>query len=295
MHINTFRNFLSFEKRFSPHTVQAYIADVEQFCAYLEDVYAIDQPEAIQPVHIRSWMVYQLDSGITPRSVNRKLSSLRSWFKVLRRQELVTSNPFSRITGPKSGKSLPNVIDNNRLRNLFDETHFPEGFAGLRDRLLLELLYSCGLRRSELIGLEFGDIDFHRKVIKVEGKGRKQRFVPVMPQVLELIGKYREARRGFFESDQDEQRLIVTDKGKPLYPKYVYNIVTKYLSTITNSKSKSPHALRHAFATHLAENGADINAIKELLGHTSLAATQVYMHTSAARLKAAYDQAHPKA
>lgn len=294
MHINTFRNFLQHEKRFSDHTVQAYIADVEQFCLYLAEVYDIQDPSEIDAVHIRSWMVYLMDGGTAARSINRKLSSLRSWYRVMRRRGVVDSNPFARINGPKSGKRLPDVIDNNRLRSLFEQTEFPETYSGARDRMILDMLYGCGMRRSELIGLKVSDVNFSRGVIRVEGKGRKQREIPLLGYLARSLREYLALRGGEIEGE-DPGYLFLTDKGKQLYPKMVYNIVKRHLSIVTQGNGRSPHALRHAFATHLAENGADINAIKELLGHSSLAATQVYMHTSISRLKAAYDQAHPNA
>ena len=294
MHVTTFQNYLQYEKRYSPHTIHAYVRDVEMFCEYLSQEYGVTDANDLRSLHIRSWMVSLIDQGVTPRSVNRKLSSLRSWSRLLRRQGIVENNPFAKIVAPRTGKKLPEVIDASRMPALFDEVSYPEGFEGDRDRLIMELLYSCGMRRSELIELKVTDVDFSRSVIRVLGKGRKEREIPMMRSLAASIREYIESRNAM-EGAGDVQNLILTEKGKPLYPKRVYNIVKKYLGAITQSSSRSPHALRHAFATHLAENGADINAIKELLGHSSLAATQVYMHTSVARLKAAYDQAHPKA
>ena len=295
MQNNSFRNYLHYEKRFSDHTIKAYISDVEQCFAYVAQAFEIKEPSVVTHVHIRSWMVHLLENGKTARSINRKLSSLRSYYRFMQRDGKVSSNPFMKITGPKMGKRLPEVVEEKKLNFLLDEMEFPEGFGGVRDRLILELLYLVGLRRSELIELKHSDLDTKRGIVKVYGKGGKQRNVPVSRTVMDSVSSYIESRRAEFGQLSNDLPLILTDKGKKAYPKYIYNKVSKYLAMVTSSDKRSPHVLRHSFATHLAEEGADINAIKELLGHSSLAATQVYTHTSIKRLKEAYEQAHPKA
>lgn len=295
MQTDSFRNYLHYEKRFSDHTIKAYLADVDQCFAFIGATFEIEDPEGVAHGHIRSWMVHLLEAGKTPRSINRKLSSLRSYYRFMQREGIVKTNPFSKITGPKMGKRLPEVVEEKKINFLLDEMEFPEGFSGIRDRLIIELLYLVGLRRSELISMTPSDVDSKRQIIKVHGKGGKQRNVPVSRAVLRSVHDYTESRNGEFGDLGTKMPLIVTDKGKQAYPKYIYNKVTKYLGMVTSSDKRSPHVLRHSFATHLAEEGADINAIKELLGHSSLAATQVYTHTSIKRLKEAYDQAHPKA
>jgi len=295
MQKNSFRNYLHYEKRFSDHTIKAYLADVDQCFDFIGTTFAIEDPAGVAHGHIRSWMVHLLETGKTPRSINRKLSSLRSYYRFMQREGIVKTNPFSKITGPKMGKRLPEVVEEKKLNFLLDEMKFPEGFEGIRDRLIIELLYLVGLRRSELISMTPSDVDSSRQIIKVHGKGGKQRNVPVSSKVLHSVNDYVDHRNSEFGGLGADVPLIVTDKGKQAYPKYIYNKVTKYLGMVTSSDKRSPHVLRHSFATHLAEEGADINAIKELLGHSSLAATQVYTHTSIKRLKEAYDQANPKA
>jgi integrase/recombinase XerC len=296
MKLTTFRNYLQYEKRFSPHTVQAYLSDVGQWSDFLVKTFDIDDQLDVKHAHIRSWMVDLMENGTTPRSVNRKLSSLRSYNRFLRRSGLIDNNPFAKITGPRTGKRLPEVVGEKAMRTLLEDIDYQDGFAGSRDRLVIELLYMAGLRRSELIGLNCEDIDFARMTILVRGKGGKERLIPFSQTLGSRLKDYLAERKGMIIADEiQENALLLTDKARRTYPKYIYNKVTHYLGLITSSENRSPHVLRHTFATHLAEGGADINAIKELLGHSSLASTQVYTHTSIKRLKEAYDQAHPKA
>ena len=295
MHLTTFHNYLQYEKRFSPHTVQAYLADVGQCSYFIVHTFEIDNPSEVRHAHIRSWIVDMMEHGTTARSVNRKLSSLRSYYRFLRRSGLIENNPFAKITGPKVGKRLPEVVGEKEMKTLLEDIDYPEGFAGNRDRLIIELLYMGGLRRSELLGLNCSDVDFARMTILIRGKGGKERLIPFSQFLGEKLRNYLDERKIFMAKEDLHDALIITDKAKRTYPKYIYHKVTHYLSLITSSEKKSPHVLRHTFATHLADGGADINAIKELLGHSSLAATQVYTHTSIKRLKEAYDRAHPKA
>lgn len=291
MHIEKFTNYLRHEKRYSPHTVISYRNDLTQFHQYLKDTYALENPDLITHFQIRSWMVSMMDGGITPRSVNRKLSSVKSYFKFLMREELMKKDPTLKIEPPKTSKRLPVYVDKKGTEKLLRDIEFEDSFSGKRDKLILEIFYSTGFRLSELINLKVADVDWSRKEIKVLGKGSKHRIVPVSRELLDSISAYMDLK----EKEFDSEHLIVTDAGKKPYPRYVYDIVKRYLGEVTTVEKKSPHTLRHTFATHLVDNGADLNAVKELLGHASLAATQVYTHNSIEKLKETYKKAHPKA
>ena len=244
-------------------------------------------------MHVRAWMVALLDKGLTERTINRKFSALKSFFKFLKRSGALVQDPMKKVVAPKVRKRLPSFLRESQTSLLFGKVAFPEGFEGVRDRLVLELLYQTGLRRSELIRLKDEDVDRSASWIKVKGKGGKTRLMPVSGALLQLIDHYKVILSKMeFEKTQV---LLVTNNGAKMYPKFVYNLVRRYLGQVTTSDKKSPHVLRHTFATHLANNGADLNAIKELLGHSSLAATQVYTHNTIEKLKAVYQQAHPKA
>lgn len=289
-----FFQYLQYEKRFSPHTLTAYQTDLGQFIDFLKYTFDITSYEEVQHTHIRSWIVDLLGKKNTTRSINRKLSCLKTYFKFLRKQGAIENNPMAKVIAPKTGKRLPVFVNENKMELLFAEVDFGEGFAGLRNRLLMELLYCTGMRRSELISLKITDIDFSSNQIKVLGKGNKERLIPIARHLVGLLESYIH-QRSFEELEVGNLYLLITDKGKQLYPGFVYNLVKKYLSAVTTLEQRSPHVLRHTFATHLSNSGADLNAIKELLGHSSLAATQVYMHNSIEKLKKVYAQAHPKA
>ncbi|HLF62399.1 MAG TPA: tyrosine-type recombinase/integrase [Saprospiraceae bacterium] len=292
-HLDTFRRYLEFEKRYSSHTVQAYIADISAFLAYVISAYEINDTRKIQHFHVRSWMVSLLESGQTSRSVNRKLSSLRSFFRFLLKHGIVQANPLTKIQPPKSRKSLPSVIDEKSLGKLRESLVPANEYTLLRDRAVIELLYGLGLRQAELINLKADDIDLTRMQVRVMGKRMKQRVIPFGKHLTSFL-MYYISQRALLSCIQSE-RLILTDNGKAAYPKLIYRIVHKYLSLVSTVEHRSPHTLRHSYATHMLEAGASIEAIKELLGHASLAATQVYTHTSIERLKKTYRQAHPKA
>ena len=232
---------------------------------------------------------------MSPKSINRKLSTLKSLFQFLLKKEKIEIDPMLKVVSPKTGKRLPAFVEEQKMDSLLEDITFPEGFKGLRDKLVLEILYQTGIRRSELIHLQISDIDFQNQLIKVLGKGNKERLIPINRQLRLLINDYLALRKTTFPDLLEIGQLMLTDKGKPMYPKFVYNLVKKYLSYVTTQEHRSPHILRHSFATHLSNNGADLNAIKELLGHSSLAATQIYTHNTIDRLKEIYQQAHPKA
>ncbi len=290
----TFLKYLEFEKRFSPHTITAYRTDLEQFFTYFYTTYELSEPTEVQHFHIRSWMVTLMEQKISTRSINRKLSTLKTYFRFLLRRNEISRNPMAKVIPPKVGKRLPVFIHQEHIELLFEQIEFGTDFSGVRDRTILELLYVTGMRRSELIGLKVRDIDFSQTCVKVLGKGNKERLIPFGPKLGDVLRRYMSIREEAFP-ELSTERLFLTDKGKELYPKLVYNLVRKYMSYITTVEQKSPHVLRHSFATHLSDNGADLNAIKALLGHANLAATQIYTHNSVEKLKRVYNQAHPKA
>ena len=294
MNNTTFLQYLEFEKRFSPHTISAYKSDLEQFHVFLKLTYEIEQAKEVGHIHIRAWIVELIQNKITPRSINRKLSTLKTYFKFLKKRKEITQNPLLKVIAPKVGKRLPVVVKELEIENLFEQIDFGKGYPAARDEMIMELLYSTGMRRSELIQLTPNNIDFHLQQIKVLGKGNKERLIPFAKKLNDHLKSYLLVRNEEFSLNSSDP-LFLTNKGQKLYPKFVYNLVKKYLSHVTTVEQRSPHVLRHSFATHLSGNGADLNAIKELLGHSSLAATQVYTHNSIEQLKKVYQQAFPKA
>lgn len=292
--IQKFTDYLKFEKRYSQHSVIAYTTDLEQFSSFLKSQFDTQGVEEVSSGIVRSWMATLKDDGMEARSINRKLSALKSFFKFLRKQKVVHQNPLATISGPKAGKKLPSFASETEIDRLLHEIQFPETWMGRTERLVLQLLYQTGMRRAELLHLKESQVDAGQRVLRILGKGNKERLIPVSSELLGAIEDYRKAKRNELERP-DETILLVNDKGKPLQAMAVYNMVVKYLGQATSLSVRSPHVLRHTFATHLANAGADLNAIKELLGHSSLAATQVYTHNSIEKLKDIYKQAHPKA
>ena len=289
-----FLDFLRYEKRFSPHTVTSYQTDLTQFAAFLKADYELDDPRQAGHPLIRGWVVSLMAQSLDPRTVNRKVACLRSFYKFLLRTHAIEANPMLRVKAPKMAKKLPEFVPEEALNRLLNNFEFENSFGGVRDQLILETLYGTGIRLSELLGITEADLDLAGSTVRVTGKGNKQRLVPLNPSLLLVLGRYRAARLAEFGPQGGV--LLRTDKGTPLYEKLVYRTVKRYLSQISTSAAhQHPHSLRHAFATHLLGKGADLNAIKELLGHASLAATQVYTHLSVDRLKSVFDQAHPRA
>jgi len=292
-HVQSFLGYIEYERRYSKHTLESYGNDLEQFHLYLKSEYHKDEIELASHLEIRSWIVQLMEHKITPRSINRKLSTLKSFFKFLMRKGIVKKSPLSKVLAPKTSKRLPVFVEKGGIEKLLTEIEFPEGFIGARDKMILDLFYGTGMRRSELNNLKETDIDSYNAQIKVLGKGNKERIIPIQPQLRTALKEYIDLKNQ--STAIPSIYLFVNQEGKILNPSNIYQIVKKYLNLITTIDKKSPHVLRHTFATHLMNNGADINAVKELLGHASLAATQVYTHNTIDKLKNIYKQAHPKA
>jgi integrase/recombinase XerC len=292
--IRSFLEYLRFEKHYSEHTIRSYRDDLEGFAAYIRDEYGGMTIAAIGPMVVRSWLAALKDGGLSSRSVNRKISSLRSFFKYELKTGVVEQSPMSAIVGPRSGKRLPVFVEEGDMAALFGEVRFPDDWGGRTDRLLLAMLYHTGMRLGELINLRESQVDSGNSTIKVLGKGNKERVIPVGAALMTAVEVYVREKRGRLEAP-DREFLLVSGKGKKLYPKYVYRAVKGWLAQVTTIDQKSPHVLRHTFATHLMNAGAELNSVKELLGHASLAATQVYTHNTIEKLKEIYKRAHPKA
>jgi integrase/recombinase XerC len=290
--ITKFLDYARYEKKLSSHTLVSYNNDLLQFSVFVSGTFEIKDPAGLSHHHIRSWMAELMEDKITTRSINRKLSSLKSFFKFLLRNGDIKVNPMLKIQAPKMPKSLPVFIDEGKMDKLSGVLKENMGYNELLGFLLVEMLYQTGMRRAELIGLKQKDFDMFNSTIKVLGKRNKERIIPVSIDLKKCIEEYNHIKK---ENDLGSEFLLVNEKGNPLSEKYVYTTVRNKLSEITTLKKKSPHVLRHSFATHLLNNGADINAVKELLGHSSLAATQVYTHNTAEKLKKAYKGAHPRA
>lgn len=298
MLLDRFLRYLRLEKRYSNHTVSAYRSDLAQFAQYLSNTYKESDLSQAKPLHIRSWLVTLMDDEhkLSARSINRKLSSLNTYYKFLRKNGAIEANPIGKVVPPKTKKRLPDFVSTDKMEDLLTWPQPAQSFSEARDRLVVELLYASGMRRAELIGLTLESVDLDNHRLKVLGKGNKERIIPFGKHMKESLDHYLMWRTEFLEEKEvDSEDLLLTDSGKELYPKFVYNVVRKWLTQVTTLKKKSPHVLRHTFATHLLMNGADLNAIKELLGHASLSATQVYTHNNIEELKNIYQQAHPKA
>ena len=286
---NKFIKYLSSEKRFSRHTITSYSTDLDQFTLFLSEEHQIsDEVSEISFQIVRSWITYLLEKGVTPRSVNRKISTLKTYFKFLIRENIISESPMLKIVSPKSKKRLPIFIEENQIENLLNEVDFDEGFIGERDKLIIELFYVTGIRISELINIKIFDINFSNNLIKVLGKRNKERLIPLSNNIVNEI-------QIFAKKHNVNNYLFTNLRGNKLYTKLVYRVVKKYVGKISSVSKKSTHVLRHTFATHMLNNGADINAIKELLGHANLSATQVYTHNTIEKLKTVYKQAHPRA
>ena len=288
MYLEDFINYIKSEKRFSKHTITSYETDLNQFFNYIEAESQITNPKDVSFKLIRNWISSLLENNLKSTSVNRKISSLKSYYKFLLVSNYVDTNPTLKLISPKSSKRLPVFVEKDNMDSLFDKDFFEDSYEGKRDKLIIELFYFTGMRLSELINIKTSDIDKVNSQIKVIGKRNKERLIPITFNTLKDLNEF----INFYEI---ENFLFSEGDGKKLYSKKVYRIVNKYLAKISSIKKKSPHVLRHSFATHMLNNGADINAIKEILGHANLSATQIYTHNSIKKLKNVHKQAHPKA
>lgn len=289
--IEPFLEYLAFEKRSSEHTVISYRTDLDQFRKYLLFQYELDKPETATPVMLRSWIVSLMEEKLNPTSINRKMASLRSYYGFLRRRKYITKDPSGILSSMKMRRKLPAFVDEKAMESLFISEDFTDDFAGYRDRIIMELLYGTGMRLSELIDLEIKDLELEARIVRVTGKRGKERLIPVSTLLVGFLKEYLTQR----SPEEPTNALILTDSGRAAYPVFIQRTVKKYLSGVTTLSQKSPHVLRHTYATHLLNRGADLNAIKELLGHANLAATQIYTHNSIEKLKKTHQQAHPKA
>ncbi|GAB4494733.1 MAG: tyrosine recombinase XerC [Saprospiraceae bacterium] len=292
-HEELFFRYLSLERRFSPHTLTAYRGDLQNFIAHCTEHQCLTSVAEVRHLHIRAWIVAQMQAGQSSRSINRRLSCLKTYFRFLKKHRLLEKDPMQKVVAPKTGKRLPVFVQENQMAALFTHIEFGDSYKGQLHRLVLELLYATGLRRSEASNLKISDIDLDRSVLLISGKGNKERVAPFARYLGELLENFLAARSATFP-DTKEPWLFLNRKGEQLIPESIYQIVRRHLSAVTTVEQRSPHVLRHSFATHLSNHGADLNAIKELLGHSNLAATQIYMHNSIERLIEVYEQAHPK-
>jgi integrase/recombinase XerC len=290
--IDSFLRYLAFEKRYSAHTLSSYENDLRQFEEYLQANLQLNDLATATHLHIRSWVISLVEEKLQARSINRKIATLRSFYKFLLKREAISQDPTLRVKALKTPKSLPHFVQEKELIQLLDGFPFSPDFSGSRDRLVLELLYATGIRLAELINLR--EENLSTGSIRVLGKRNKERVIPIADSTANLLKTYLQEKKNLFAYNASPH-LIVTDKGEQAYPMFIYRLVKKYLGTFTSSDKQSPHVLRHTFATHLLDKGADLNAVKDLLGHSSLAATQVYTHNSLDKLRKVFEQAHPKA
>lgn len=294
MYKDLFLKYLQFEKRFSVNTIKSYNNDLSKFTEFIAVSSDIVEIHLVDEKLIRAWIVSLMEKDFSALSINRKISTLKTFFKFLLREGFVMSNPTDKVITPKSSKKLPSFVDEKQINNLLDDFSFGDDFSGVRNKTIIEMFYNTGMRLSELIELRDNSIYLYDRTVKVLGKRNKERLIPLHKLFFKSLEKYIEIRKKEFPS-LNHNFLFVTDKGNKLYEKFVYRVVNKYLNFVTTIEKKSPHILRHTFATHLLNNGADLNAIKDLLGHANLSATQVYTHNTFEKLKTIYKQAHPRA
>lgn len=293
MSIHSFKAYLELEKNYSPHTVHAYEKDLISYQDFCGETHGLkDISSSTYPI-IRSWLVSLMEAGLTNRSVNRKVASLKAYYKFLMRTGDLERNPLAQHKSLKQGKKVEIPFSEQEMKALMDPDFFESDWEGIRNRLIIEMLYATGMRRSELINLKVTDVDLERGTIKVLGKRNKERILPMIPSLGDNIESYLEVRREL-EVIKDPALLFLTRKGNKMYDTLVYRVINSYFTRISSKTKKSPHILRHTFATHLLAKGADLNSVKELLGHSSLASTQVYTHNSIAELKKVHGASHPR-
>jgi integrase/recombinase XerC len=287
MYKEKFLHYLLHEKRYSRHTIKSYETDLQQFMLFLTDEFQVSSVKKVNFQLVRSWIATLLNNNISARSVNRKITTLKTYFRFLMNEDVIKASPMQKIIGPKTPKKLAVFVEEIKMEELFNKVEFGEGDVAERDRLILELFYFTGIRLSELVNLKKSDVDFSNSTIRVLGKRNKERLIPITSCIVHKIKTINNSNKSVF--------LFVSKKGTQISAKQVYRIVNKYLGMVTSLDKKSPHILRHTFATHMLNNGADINAVKELLGHANLSATEVYTHNTIEKLKTVYKQAHPRA
>lgn len=287
----SFLKYLQYEKRYSAHTLNAYASDLEQFGRFCEKTYHLDDLSEVSYAIIRSWMVDLMEQKLSPRAINRKQAALKTFYNFLLRREVIDENPTRKLKSLKIPRSIPHFVPEEEALRLIDNHEYDRDFKGQRDKVLLEILYGTGIRLSELIHLKEADVNFYQQQIKVLGKRNKERLVPISKSLSQSIQDYVNYKKNNYLNGY----LLLTDKGEQMYPMFVYRIVNRYLKLFTSAAKCSPHILRHTFATHLLNRGAELAAVKDLLGHESLAATQVYTHNTLEKLKKVHAQAHPKA
>jgi len=292
--IDKYIEYIKYEKRYSNHTVGAYKIDLNQYVRFVGQKYDINILDS-DFSHIRSWIVYLSNEEISKRSINRKITTLRSFFKYFKQNGQIVANPAAKINLLKTSKPLPVYIEEEEMADLFNDDLFSDDYKGVLSKTIIDLLYSTGMRVSELVNLKANNIDWHNNQLKVLGKRNKERIIPIGMGTVELLHLYNKVRDDQISHIIDDSYFFIGIKGKKIYPKFVYRIINYYLSLVTTIKKRSPHVIRHTFATHMLNKGADLNAIKEILGHASLSATQIYTHNSIENLKNVYKQAHPKA
>lgn len=293
--IDSFINFLEYEKKASRHTVTAYRHDLEQLKDFVSLSFELDNLATLSHAEIRAWIIDLVEQGMTSTSVNRKIATLRSYYKFLLRSRIISKDPTYKLKSLKNPKKIPEFVQEITIESVLEEAVYPPGYEGIRDRMVIEFLYLTGIRLTELIGLRWADINQIESQVKVLGKRKKERIIPITMGLKQNILLYRKVFEERFSNEIQSSYFIVSNQGKQGYPMMIYRIVRKYLDLFAQTSKRSPHILRHTFATHLLNKGADLNAVKDLLGHANLAATQVYTHNSLEKLKAVFEQAHPKA
>lgn len=291
MSLKSFFDYLEIEKKYSSNTIEAYRNDLNVFSRFLTDEFDVNNINNTNYSYVRSWIVDLVNKGISNRSINRKITSLNSYFKFILKIGLINENPITNHKALKTQKKIQLPFSENEMSNVLDLDNFEDNFTGVRDRLIIDLFYTTGIRRIELIQLMISDVNINNKHIKVLGKRNKERIIPLIDSTIDILNKYLLYRE---ELKSDNTFLFITNKGKQVYEKLIYRIINKYFDTISTKVKKSPHIIRHSFATHLLNNGADLNSVKDLLGHSSLAATQVYTNRSIDEIKKVFAKSHPR-
>ncbi|WP_149277460.1 tyrosine-type recombinase/integrase [Pareuzebyella sediminis] len=293
MDLTSFLSYLSLEKNYSPHTISAYRSDLEYFVLFCTDFHNVSDIDTIDYVLIRDWIVHLVNAQVSNRSINRKIASLKAYYRFLQHIGRIKANPLAKHKALKTSKKLEVPFSESEMEAVLSQIEFTEDFEGCRDRLIIELLYTTGMRRAELINLKMSNVDISANIVKVLGKRNKERFIPLLPSTKALFLDYFDQRNAL-ETVNDKAYIFLLKSGDKIYENLVYRLINKYFSEVSFKVKKSPHILRHTFATHLLNKGADLNSVKELLGHSSLASTQVYTHNSIAELKKVHKKAHPR-